>query len=258
MSASPDQSWTRYLADFHRARPGITEDVLGQSRSAHGLTPYDWVTAPIPLGARTLDLACGSGPGLRVRPSEPWVGVDRSSSELARAVRSGSSNVLQADAGHLPFADASFDGVVCSMALMLVQPLERTVAEVLRVLAPDGLFVVTMPGSRPLRVRDVARYAVLLGRLDRARLAYPNGCGTLRWRARLRRGGFEVIEDTRTRFDFALTSPEHAQLFVASLYLPGVSRAALARAERLAATWVGSDIGIPLRRLTLARRSKER
>lgn len=255
MYSSADRRWMGYLANFHRERPGITEDVLAQARSHHGFTPYDWVTAPISFGTRTLDLACGSGPALRIRPREPWIGVDRSASELDRARRSGTHNVLEADACELPFPNGSFEGAVCSMALMLLQPLERALAEVFRVLAPGGLFVTTMPGRRPLRPRDVARYAALVGVLGGVRLTYPNGCATIGWRARLRRGGFDVVEDVRTRFDFPLATPAHAERFARSLYLPGVSNSTLARAERLAVTWVGSDIGIPIRRLTMVRRA---
>jgi len=249
-----DSAWSEYLSTFHRERPGITEDVLSASRSVQGISPYFWITAPIPFGARTLDLACGSGPNLRLRPQEPWIGLDHSASELSRARRSGTHNVLDGDATSLPFADGSFDAVVCSMALMLIQPLERVLTEVHRVLTRGGLFVVTMPGRRPLRVRDVMRYARLVSRLGRHNLSYPNMRALSHVPTLFAEHGFDVVEDVRTRFDFPLTSIERSALFVRSLYLPGVTDSVLERGERLAARWIGSTIAIPLRRITVVRR----
>lgn len=249
-----DAAWSQYLSTFHRERSGITEDVLSASRSTQGITPYFWITAPIPFGARTLDLACGSGPNLRLRPREPWIGLDHSASELLRARRSGTNNVLDGDATSLPFADGSFDAVVCSMALMLIQPLERALAEVHRVLTRGGLFVFTMPGRRPLRLRDVVRYARLVSRLGRRNLSYPNMRALSHVPALFTENGFDVVEDVRTRFDFPLTSLERSALFVRSLYLPGVTDSTIERGERLAARWTGSTIAIPLRRITVMRR----
>lgn len=253
MTKLSNEVWSSYLSSFHRMHPGITEDVLSASRSRQGLTPYAWIAAPIPLGARVLDVACGSGPSLRLRSGEPWIGLDRSTSELTRARRSGTVNVLEGDATALPFEDGSFDGVICSMALMLIQPLERALAEVRRVLTRDGLFVVTMPGRRPLRVRDVARYSHLVSRLGRCRLSYPNMKTLSHTPALFAEHGFELIEDVRTRFDFLVSSPEAAATFVRSLYLPGVTEATLVQGEHLATRWIGTSIGIPLRRLILVR-----
>ncbi len=247
------ERWSDYVSTFHREHPGITEDILSRATSAHGLNPYQWIVAPIPLGSRTLDLACGSGPSLRQRPGEQWIGIDRSISELARSHISGTDNILQGDATALPFDDATFDGVVCSMAVMVIQPLGTALEEVYRVLRPGGMFVVTMPGRRPLRIRDVARYARLVARLRRHRLTYPNEHVLRRDRTTFESRGFEFIEDTRLRFRLTFDTPETAAGFVESLYVPGATSANVARAQRLAARWVGSDIGIPLRRITMRR-----
>jgi len=245
--------WSDYLSTFHREQPGITEDILSSTTSARGLNPYQWIVAPIPLGSRTLDLACGSGPSLRQRPGEQWIGIDRSISELARSHTSGTENILHGDATALPFDDATFDGVVCSMAMMVIQPLGTALEEVYRVLRPGGMFVVTMPGRRPLRIRDVVRYAQLVARLRRRRLTYPNDHVLRRDRTAFESRGFELIEDTRLGFRLAIDTPKTAARFVESLYVPGATSANVDRAQRLAARWVGSDIGIPLRRITMRR-----
>jgi SAM-dependent methyltransferase len=253
MRHKSSERWSDYVSTFHNEQPGITEDILSLAVSARGMNPYQWVTAPIPLVARTLDLACGSGPCMRLRRSEQWIGIDRSANELARSRASGAGNVLQGEATALPFDDAMFDGVVCSMAIMVLQPLDKAVQEVFRVLRPGGLFVVMMPGRHPVRVRDVVRYARLVVGLRRHRLTYPN--------ERVLRGdltpfqslGFEVIEDVRLGFRLNIDTPETAERFVRSLYLPESTSSAMARAQTLVARWVGSDIGIPLRRITMSR-----
>lgn len=247
------QDWTTYVARFHEERPGVTEDVLAASFSRGRLTPYTWITAPVPFGARTLDLACGSGPNLRLRSCEPWIGLDRSPGEVRRARASGAPHVFEGEATALPFADGTFDAVICSMALMIMDPLTRVLAEVRRVLAPGGLFVMTIPGHRPLRARDVARYAQLVSRLGLRRLDYPNLRPFARAAALARANGFVVVEDVRARFDYAVTSSERSALFVRSLYLPGVSAERVNSATRLADSWIDTSIGIPLRRLTMVR-----
>ncbi len=226
---------------------------MSRAISQFGLTPYQWVTAPVPYGARTLDLACGSGPCLRLRPGEPWVGVDQSQDELARARREGTLNILEANAVALPFEDAIFDAVVCSMALMLLEPLGLALDEVGRVLRPGGLFIVTVPGRRPLGVRDVLRYARLVRRLGRRRLTYPNGQVMSRKADLIESSGFHLVEDIRRRFAFPVESALDGVHFVRSLYLPDTDASSTRRSEELAARWVGREIGIPLRRLTLVR-----
>jgi len=253
MSHESFEQWSDYVSKFHREHPGITEDILSRATSAHGLNPYQWIVAPIPLGSRTLDLACGSGPSLRQRPGERWIGIDRSISELTRSHFSGTDNILQGDATALPFDDATFDAVVCSMAVMVIQPLGAALDEVYRVLRPGGMFVVTMPGRRPVSIRDVARYARLVAHLRRHRLTYPNEHVLRRDRTTFESRGFELIEDTRLGFRLAIDTPETAMRFVESLYVPGATSANVSRAQRLAAMWVGSDIGIPLRRITTRR-----
>lgn len=248
--AATTSTWSSYLAGFHEQRPGITEDVLGRSTSG-ALTPYEWIVAPVARTARTLDLACGSGPCLALRPSDPWVGVDRSSSELTRASSSASARVVMADATALPFAHDTFDGAVCSMALMLIQPIDEALEEMGRVLCEGATFVVLLPGRRPLRPRDLWRYARLVTRLGERRLHYPNDRALRPLRRLVATHGFRILDDQRRRFTFQLTSSSDTAKFVRSLYLPDVPESSIQRGERLAQRWIGSEIGIPLRRVTL-------
>src|SRR5712691_2873325 len=63
--------------------------------------------------------------------------------EVARAKFGAGEQVefQPADAGALPFADASFDAVVCQFGLMFFPDKPKSYSEVFRVLAPGGRYV---------------------------------------------------------------------------------------------------------------------
>ena len=58
---------------------------------------------------------------------------------------------LVADEEFLPFAPESFDLVVCALNLQFVNDLPGVLAQIRRVLAPDGLFLAAMIGGQSLR-----------------------------------------------------------------------------------------------------------
>ncbi|HEY4252034.1 MAG TPA: class I SAM-dependent methyltransferase [Roseomonas sp.] len=71
----------------------------------------------------------------------------------AMAVRAGGLPVA-ADEEFLPFAEGSFDLVVASLALHQVNDLPGALIQIRRALAPDGLFLASLPGLgtlQPLR-----------------------------------------------------------------------------------------------------------
>lgn len=65
-----------------------------------------------------------------------------------RASRHGGAVIADEEA--LPFAPASFDLVVSGMALQWVNDLPGVLAQVRRILAPDGLFLACLPGGASL------------------------------------------------------------------------------------------------------------
>jgi SAM-dependent methyltransferase len=98
---------------------------------------------------RVLEVGCGAGHLLARLPAGRAVGVDLAESVLARtAVRLGGRAVLaQGDAGALPFAPGAFDRVYCSEVLEhLVDP-RAAVAEIVRVLKPGGVAVLSVPNE---------------------------------------------------------------------------------------------------------------
>lgn len=100
------------------------------------------------LGARAsgriLDVAIGTGLTLpHYRRDAVVTGVDVSRGMLAVARRRAAElgrgvELHEGDAQQLPFADASFDTVVCALALCCVPDPARAVAEMHRVLVPGG------------------------------------------------------------------------------------------------------------------------
>lgn len=100
--------------------------------------------------ARVLDIFCGRGNGLKALERFGFTdlsGVDLSP-HLLQQYR-GPARLYCADARELRFADASFDLVIVQGGLhhleRLPDDLDRVCAEVARVLAPDGRFVVVEP-----------------------------------------------------------------------------------------------------------------
>lgn len=102
----------------------------------------------LPPGARVVDLGCGSGVFTNVLHQRGYrsSGVDLSPSLLAiaRAKFSG-IEFLEGDIERLPFADASFDGVLLSGVLHHLPERSRCAAEVFRILRPGGKFVAFDP-----------------------------------------------------------------------------------------------------------------
>jgi len=90
-------------------------------------------------GQRIADLGCG--PGFYTRAfaaaGADVVPVDNSEDELRLAGEAPEGYVL-ADAGDLPFADASFDGVFCSNLLEHTPNTPAVLREISRVLKPGG------------------------------------------------------------------------------------------------------------------------
>jgi len=104
-----------------------------------------------------LDAGCGMGRHLRFLAKQPnliIVGVDRNTGALREALTSLEKMpdalstdylVSEADINRLPFADASFDCVICSEVLEHIPDHEAAVRELIRILKPEGTFVVSVP-----------------------------------------------------------------------------------------------------------------
>lgn len=69
----------------------------------------------------------------------------------AGASASAAGNIIVMDEELLPFAQQSMDSVICLLNLQWVNDLPGTLAQIHRILKPDGLFFAIMPGGETLR-----------------------------------------------------------------------------------------------------------
>ncbi|MBI1294908.1 methyltransferase domain-containing protein [bacterium] len=105
------------------------------------------VAADLAEGRRVLEIACGAGIGLGLlqrRAQQLWA-VDYSSSVLQQAQRHYGAQIpfVHADAQDLPFANHVFDLVLCFEAIYYLADLGRFLCECQRVLAPNGLLLIS-------------------------------------------------------------------------------------------------------------------
>lgn len=133
----------------------------GFSRAYHEHTLDQLLALASPRGA-VLDDGCGNGFFLEYlrrhgAPAERYVGIDVSTGMLAHARRrlGDDAELVRADAGRLPFADATFDVVYARGLLHHLPDPSAGAAEIARVLKPGGV-VVTLDPNRSL-VSDLPR-----------------------------------------------------------------------------------------------------
>jgi len=124
----------------------------------------DFSRLPLKTGMRVLDAGCGSGRHLYESFRTAGVdvaGVDLKWDDLCKTrgylnlmagETSGRWVVAKADVTKLPFADRSFDIVVCSEVLEHIGDNRAAVGELVRVLKPGGDLVVTVPRYGPERI----------------------------------------------------------------------------------------------------------
>ncbi len=118
-------------------------EVARLEKQAAFVSGFTFSTLALQAKQRVLDLATGVGAmGTRLQqacPGAHLVGIDVSQSQLRAARRNHPQlPVLRGDATQLPFADDTFDRVHCSWLLEHVEKPLPILAEVRRVLKPDG------------------------------------------------------------------------------------------------------------------------
>jgi ubiquinone/menaquinone biosynthesis C-methylase UbiE len=122
-------------------------DVFAPEASARLISEFVRLSA-LPAQSRVADLGCGSGTFTHLlhRSGYDCVGLDISGKliEVGRRKHPG-LELLQGDIEHLPFADASFDGVLLSGVVHHFPDPSRCAAEVARILRPRGRFMAFDP-----------------------------------------------------------------------------------------------------------------
>jgi ubiquinone/menaquinone biosynthesis C-methylase UbiE len=122
-------------------------------------------------GKRVLDLGCGTGYGSSILAvaAAQVTGVDLSGKAIQSAQRryGAATNLryLCGDCYGLPFEKNSFDVVVANEMIEHVEDHDALIAEALRVLASDGLFIVSTP-NKPVYNRYKAPNAFHVSEMD--------------------------------------------------------------------------------------------
>lgn len=158
----------------------------------------DWLTSR--ASGRVLEVAVGTGLNLRrYEPGVELTGIDLSPAMLdlarARAARHGRAVELQqGDAAHLPFGDASFDSVVCCLALCSIPSPTAAVAEMWRVLVPGGRLLLldhVASTAAPLRAAQWL--------FERGSIRFAGEHFTRRQLPLVQAAGFEIVEAERLK-----------------------------------------------------------
>lgn len=150
-------------------------------------------------GARVdalLDVGCGTGRLVaalrREHPPARIVGCDFSRGMLGRAAaRSPGGAWVQAEAARLPFADESFDALVCTEAFHWFPDPDAALAEFRRVLRPGGVVLVALVTVPFGVVGDLVRVG---SELVGAPFHWPTAEALAR---RFERAGLVVVEQRR-------------------------------------------------------------
>jgi ubiquinone/menaquinone biosynthesis C-methylase UbiE len=118
---------------WYKARRRIVEFYLAQGFASR-------------QGCTILDIASACGANLDYYKKYGTVcGVDISETSINYCKKRGITNVLKADAHHLPFGESSFDIVLALDALEHFSDDRRVLAEIYRVLRQNGTLIVSSP-----------------------------------------------------------------------------------------------------------------
>jgi len=115
-------------AFFHRNRAWAVRRLVRK----HGVGPF-------------LDAGCGTGLNLRHLPAgSTGVDINPRNVELLRS-RLPAMTIVEGDVEELPFADSTFGTVVCTEVLEHVPDPAAAIAEIRRVLRPNGVLIGSVP-----------------------------------------------------------------------------------------------------------------
>jgi ubiquinone/menaquinone biosynthesis C-methylase UbiE len=140
-AASGETPTARQKRVWDRSAPGYDKQIAFFEKTwfAGG---REWLGAC--ANGRVLEVAVGTGRNLPHYPADATLtGVELSSAMLSVARQRAADldrqvDLHEGDAEQLPFGDASFDTVVCALALCTIPDPARAIGEMKRVLVPGG------------------------------------------------------------------------------------------------------------------------
>ena len=135
----PDENGFVRIYDY--LRNSLPSDHCKQTRATELIASYYSNQA---LPTKILDLGCGAGGSIdffrRAFRNASWTGVDIELSPEVSARSRNDGDFFTYDGENLPFPDNSFDLVYSNQVLEHVRYPEKVLAEVARVMTPNGLF----------------------------------------------------------------------------------------------------------------------
>ena len=145
-----------HLRTVHQENAGFTEACASLCRDEAGRNSYEWLAEIVPNNEclNILDLACGSGPLLKIlfdrNKNLNLKGIDMCPEELNLAKKlliNSNVNLIESKAQNLSVInDNSIDIVLCHWALTLMDPIAPVLNEVRRVLNTKGRFAALIDG----------------------------------------------------------------------------------------------------------------
>ena len=145
-----------HLKTIHQENTGFTEACASSCRDEAGRNSYEWLSEVVPDNASlsVLDLACGSGPLLKIlfdrNKNLNLKGIDMCPEELVLAktrLKNSRVDLIESKAQNLTaINDNSIDIVLCHWALTLMDPIVPVLDEVKRVLTSEGQFAALVDG----------------------------------------------------------------------------------------------------------------
>jgi SAM-dependent methyltransferase len=151
----------------------VPEEMRGELVEAEHVARYWWATR-FCEGLRVLDAGCGTGYGsamIKEAGATEVVAVDNSEAIVEVARQGAPEGVVceTADVTSLPYRNDSFEAVVCFEVIEHVEQPETVLDELTRVLAPDGLLLISSPNrARYVPGNPHHRHEYLPGELGEA------------------------------------------------------------------------------------------
>jgi SAM-dependent methyltransferase len=124
------------------------------------LTIYKYLSRTIPaMRGKLLDVGCGNSPfKFLVKPDQcTYTGIDIAGADNFDYQNAG---IIVFDGENIPFANESFENIICTEVIEHIAQPEKIIAEIYRVLKPGGLGIVTLPWSARVHFApyDFCRY----------------------------------------------------------------------------------------------------
>jgi len=172
------EEWKQFLRHYHEVNTGITYEVFKKFKNRAGYNSYDLISNEIAFAENinVLDIACGNGiiaqhcveKGL-IDFQYTGIDISKHQIELART-RYGQENIRfkVEDSGELSFNDSEFDYVVCHLAFMLLNPVDKTIHQIERVLKNNGYFLAIV-NSRNIKDELLKKIMLKIGQFIRSK-----------------------------------------------------------------------------------------